>query len=175
MPWNEPGSGKSPNSGGQRPGNRKSGSSDFEDMIDNLRKGFGKKSGGSGGNGAGSGPSMLPLILLAGLVFVGIKSVYTVNEGEQSVELRLGKHNETVGPGLNFMLWPIDRRIVVDTQSLRTVEVGYRGKSPKPDEALMLTNDENIVDVTMAVQYTIKDVENLIFNVGDIERAGGID
>jgi len=77
--------------------------------------------------------------------------------------------------GLNFIVWPLEEKIIVDTQQVRTVEVGYRGNSPESKEALMLTRDQNIVDVTMAVQYTIKSIEDLVFNVGDIFQPGGLD
>jgi len=55
------------------------------------------------------------------------------------------------------------------------VEVGYRGNSPEVKEALMLTRDENIVDVTMAVQYTIKEVKDLVENVGDLRYRDGLE
>jgi len=69
----------------------------------------------------------------------------------------------------------IEEKIVIDTQEVRTVEVGYRGSSSEIKEALMLTRDENIVDVTMAGQYTIKSIEDLVFNVGDLSYRDGLD
>ncbi len=165
MPWNEPGSGKSPNP------NRGKGP-DIEDIINNIKDNF----GGSGGNkSSGPGFSLFPLILIGGFLFWAYNSFYIVNEGSESVELRLGKYTQTEGPGLNFIIWPIERKIPVNTQTIRTVEVGYRDSGPQLNEALMLTNDENIVDVTMAVQYTIKEVKDLIFNVGNVEYQGVMD
>lgn len=173
MPWNEPGSGnKDPWGGGNR--NRGNQGPDLEEVINNVRKRFG--GGGNGGSGSGLGGfSPLLLILLVGLFFVLTRSFYQVDEGHQSIELRFGKYKQTVGAGLQFIIWPIERKIVVDTQEVRTVEVGYRGASSELKEALMLTRDENIVDVTLAVQYTIKSVEDLVFNVGDIFYQGGLD
>lgn len=175
MPWNEPGSGnngdKDPWGSGNRSGNRNNGgqSPDIDEIVTNLRKRFG--GGGSGGSGAGGGAA-LPLVLF--LVFaVGywlFQSFYQIDEGHQSIELRFGKLSEThQDAGLNFMVWPIDEKVIFDTQAVRTVEVGYRASTSRPDEALMLTRDQNVVDVTMAVQYTIKSLEDLLFNVGNFE------
>lgn len=163
MPWNEPGSGKSPN-------NNRGEGPDLQDMINNIKSGF-----GGGKKEPGSGPSMFPIVLLALAGYWLWNSIYTVSEGVQSVELRLGKYTKTEGAGLHHMWWPLEKNLMVNTQKVRTVEVGYRGGSAKPDEALMLTNDENIVDVTMAVQYTIKSVEDLFFNIGNVEQAGVLD
>ena len=173
MPWNEPGSGNNdPWGSGNR--NRGGQSPDLEDVINNVRKRFGGGgSGGSNNNFGGFSPVLL-IVLIAGF-FVLTRSFYQVDEGHQSIELRFGQYKQTVGAGLQFIVWPIDRKIVVNTQEVRTVEVGYRGSSPELREALMLTRDENIVDVTLAVQYTIKSIEDLIFNVGDIFEAGGLD
>ncbi len=187
MPWNEPGSGKSSNSGGgdnngRRPTGGRSGNNEIEEMLKNLKDSLG---GGLGGGNkssrpSGSGPSIpswltLPVILIGALVFVGFKSVYTVKEGQESVVLRFGEYNRTDTAGLNYAIWPIESKFQVDTKKIRTVEVGYRDGQAKPKEALMLTNDENIVDVTMAVQYTIKDLQSLIFNVGSVEQRGELD
>jgi membrane protease subunit HflK len=176
MPWNEPGSGNSGNRDPWGNGNKNKGnqSPDLDQIIDNVRKRFG------GGSGSGSGKrkglfSPWLIILLVAVFYWGWQSLYQVDEGNQSIELRFGKFKQTVGAGLNFIAWPLEEKIVVDTQQLRTVEVGYRSNSPEPKEALMLTRDQNIVDVTMAVQYTIKSIEDLIFNVGDIFQPGGLE
>lgn len=171
MPWNEPGSDdKDPWGGGNR--NRGGQSPDLEEVINNVRKRFG--GGGSGRSGGLGGFSPLILLLIAGVVFVLMRSFYQVDEGHQSIELRFGKYKQTVGAGLQFILWPIERKIVINTQQIRTVEVGYRGGSSEVKEAQMLTQDENLVDVTMAVQYTIKSVEDLVFNVGDLSYDDGL-
>ena len=173
MPWNEPGSGNSGNRDPWGNGNKNKGGQnpDIDQIIDNVRKRF-----GGGGNGKGKGLfSPWLLILVFAVFYWGSQSFYQVDEGNQSIELRFGKFKQTVGAGLNFIVWPLDEKIVFDTQQVRTVEVGYRNNSPELKEALMLTRDQNIVDVTMAVQYQIKSVEDLIFNVGDIFQTGGLD
>lgn len=174
MPWNEPGSG---NSGGRDPwgngNNRGNQNPDIDQIIDNVRKRFGGGRDGKGGRGGMFAPYLLALVVLVGYWLT--QSVYQVDEGHQSVELRFGKFKQTVGAGLKFIAWPIEEKIVIDTQQVRTVEVGYRGNASEPKEALMLTEDQNIVDVTMAVQYTIKSIEDLVFNTGDLtlgQRSG---
>ncbi len=177
MPWNEPGSGNSGNRDPWGNGNKNKGDQnpDLDKIIDNVRKRF----GGGGSNNKGKGGLFSPWLL--GILVAGVywlfQSLYQVDEGYQSIELRFGKFEQTVGAGLQFIAWPLEQKIVIDTQQVRTVEVGYRGNSPELKEALMLTRDQNIVDVTMAVQYTIKNIEDLVFNVGDLSGQGilGID
>lgn len=175
MPWNEPGSGNSGNRDPWGNGNKNKGNQnpDLDQIIDNVRKRFG---GGGGSNGKGKGmfSPWLLIILMAALYWLS-QSFYQVDEGNESIELRFGKFKQTVGAGLNFVAWPLEEKIVFDTQQVRTVEVGYRNNSPELKEALMLTRDQNIVDVTMAVQYTVKSIEDMIFNVGDIFQPGGLD
>jgi membrane protease subunit HflK len=170
MPWNEPGSGnKEPWGSGNR--NRGNQSPDLEEVINSVRKRFGGGGGGgkpgSGGSSSG-GFSPFLILLLGGGIFWLTQSFYQVDEGNQSIELRFGKFKQTVEAGLQFIAWPIEQKIVIDTQEVRTVEVGYRNDQSELKEALMLTMDENIVDVTLAVQFTIKSLEDLVFNVGDV-------
>jgi len=176
MPWNEPGSGNSGNRDPWGNGNKNKGnqSPDIDQIIDNVRKRFGGGGGGRNGKSKGMFSPWL-LILLIAVFYWGTQSFYQVDEGNQSIELRFGKFKQTVGAGLNFIAWPLEEKIIVDTQQVRTVEVGYRNNSPELKEALMLTRDQNIVDVTMAVQYTIKSIEDLVFNVGDIFQRGGLE
>ena len=173
MPWNEPGSG---NSGGRDPwggGNRNKGnqSPDIDQIIDNVRKRFG------GGSSSGGGGSAFPSILIIGVLLIGawaFRSFYTVQEGYESIELRFGKYHETVGAGLNFVLWPIEENFIVNSKNIRTLEVGFRKDTGTQrgsirEEAQMLTTDENIADVSLAVQYNISNVEDLLFQVADLE------
>ncbi|NNC99401.1 MAG: FtsH protease activity modulator HflK, partial [Gammaproteobacteria bacterium] len=152
-------------------------SPDLEEVINNVRKRFGGggRGGKSGGGGSVGGFSPLLILVVVGGIFWLTQSFYQVDEGYQSIELQFGKFKETVGAGLQFIAWPIEEKIIVDTQEVRTVEVGYRGNTSELKEALMLTRDENIVDVTLAVQYTIKSIEDLVFNVGDLSYQQGLD
>lgn len=177
MPWNEPGSGNKDPWGKQ---NRGSGNGpDLDEILENVRNRFG--SGGSGKKGGGrssGGFSPIFLLLILGIVFWGFRSVYTVEESNQSIELRFGKYHETVGPGLQFVLWPIEQKVIINSGSVRTVEIGFRkdtgsGIGSVPQEAQMLTTDENIADVSLAVQYNIRNVEDLLFNVASVDLVAG--
>src|SRR5207253_465254 len=113
--------------------------------------------------------------LSGGLVFVVLLIVavwlasgfYIVEEGRRGVVLRLGKYLETTPPGPRWHVpYPFESVEVVNVSGVRTVEVGYRGnpRNKQPQEALMLTDDENIVDVQFAIQYTLKNPEDYLFN-----------
>jgi len=132
---------------------------------------FGRRGGGSGegpqgpsvrkfGGGAG---------LLIGLVFLIwlASGFYIVNEGQRGIVLRFGKLVETTMPGPRWHLpYPIESAEVVNVAGVRSVEVGYRNnvKSKVLKESLMLTDDENIVDVQFAVQYILKSPTDYLFN-----------
>ncbi len=123
-------------------------------------------SGGNGGNvkrlGGGAG------VLLGLIVVVWLASgFYIVDEGKRGVVLRYGKYRVTTMPGPRWHLpYPIESAEVVNLDQVRTVEVGYRNnvKSMVLKESLMLTDDENIVDVQFAVQYVLKSSTDFLFN-----------
>ncbi|MDR3392703.1 MAG: FtsH protease activity modulator HflK [Sulfuriferula sp.] len=92
---------------------------------------------------------------------------YIVDTGERGVVLRFGKFIETTQPGPNWHLpYPMETVEIVNIEQVRTVEVGYRNnvKSKMLKESLMLTDDENIVDIQFAVQYTLKNPEDYLFS-----------
>ncbi len=181
MPWNEPGSGNSNDRDPWGNGNKNRGNKNpnIEEVINNVRKRFGGGNGSSN-NGGLSFKSQFLIGLIVLIVFVAIRSVYTVQEGYESIELRFGKYHETVGPGLQFAFWPIEEQITIDSKNVQTVEIGFRKNTGSqrgsvPSEAQMLTTDENIADVSLAVQYNIGNVEDLLFQVGNVERQGVVD
>lgn len=102
--------------------------------------------------------------------------IYVVGPGEQGVERRFGRHVATTDPGLNYRLpWPIMTADVVDVSSIRRAEIGFRSMRTGRvqnilEESLMLTKDENIVDVQVIVQYRIKDPAEYLFKVKDPEN-----
>jgi membrane protease subunit HflK len=122
-------------------------------------------SGGSGvGAAVGGGAIFVVLLIIAVWLASGF---YIVDEGNRGVVLRLGKYLETTMPGPRWHIpYPIETKEIVNVAQVRTVEVGYRGnpKNKQPQEALMLTDDENIVDVQFAVQYTLKSPVEWLFN-----------
>ncbi|MCO6056475.1 FtsH protease activity modulator HflK [Pseudomonas sp. MOB-449] len=167
MAWNEPG-GNSNNQdpwGGRRGGDRK-GPPDLDEAFRKLQDslnglfGSGKKRGGGDDGGGRSGGFGLLGIGLALLAVVWLYSaVYVVDEQEQAVVLRFGKYYETVGPGLNIYFPPIDRKF----QENVTRERAYS------KQGQMLTEDENIVEVPLTVQYKISNLQDFVLNVDQPE------
>lgn len=181
MPWNQPGSGGNDNDPWGQKGGGRSGPPDLDEIVKNFQKNLGglfggRKSGGGKGNGSSSpsapGGLSVFVIVLAVLGALGYLSLYTVDEGTRAVVLRFGQYHETTTPGLHWRIPGIDDVVSVNVQKVNTVEVGYRQagerqQQPVPREALMLTRDENIVDIKLAVQYNVKDPEDLVFNVAE--------
>ena len=166
MAWNEPG-GNSNNQdpwGGRKGGDRK-GPPDLDEAFRKLQDslnglfGGGKKGGSDNGAGKGGGFGLL-FIGLALLAVVWLYSaIYVVDEQEQAVVLRFGEYYETVGPGLNIYFPPIDRKF----QENVTRERAYS------KQGQMLTEDENIIEVPLTVQYKISNLQDFVLNVDQPE------
>jgi len=93
--------------------------------------------------------------------------IYIVVEGQRGVVLTFGQYSKQTSSGLNWRLpWPIQSHEIVNLAQVRSVEVGYRNtiKTKVAKESLMLTDDENIVDVQIAVQYLVRDAQEYLFN-----------
>jgi len=140
---------------------------DFNRKLNGL---FGRR-GGSGGDDPerpdakkiGGGAGLLLGLIVAAWMASGF---YIVNEGQRGIVLRFGKFTDTTLPGPRWHLpYPIEAAEVVNVAGVRSVEVGYRNnvKSKVLKESLMLTDDENIVDVQFAVQYVLKSPTDYIF------------
>jgi len=183
-PWSRNGS-RNGNNDGRRNGDR-DGPPDIDEVLRDAKNRIdslfgGRRGGGSGsgsGSSTGSGGGFSAGAILA-LLFVGLgvwlfSGFYQVDQGEQALELRFGAYSETKDAGLRWH-WPspLESVEIVNTQNVNTVEVGYRdsargaGVQTVPREALMLTQDENIIDVRFAVQYDVKDPTALLFNVSE--------
>ena len=136
--------------------------------------GGGRGRGGRNGGGGGepSGPLLTRGTLgIGALVAVGLwafSSFYTVRPEEQSVELFLGEFSSIGNPGLNFAPWPIVTREVLPITSERTEDIGARGGG-RGQEGLMLTTDENVVDIDFQVVWNINDPAKYLFNLADPE------
>ncbi|HRP77211.1 MAG TPA: FtsH protease activity modulator HflK, partial [Rhodocyclaceae bacterium] len=152
---------------------------DFNQRLSGI---FGGKRGGgrpNGGGSSGGGGPKLPdftfrqfgggigaLIALVLVVWLA-SGFYTVDANQRSVVLRFGKQIETTEPGLRWRLpFPIESHEIVDLTGVRTIEVGYRGaeRNRVLREALMLTDDANIINIQFAVQYFLKSPEDYLFN-----------
>ncbi|MDN5836838.1 MAG: FtsH protease activity modulator HflK, partial [Nitrosospira sp.] len=99
---------------------------------------------------------------------------YIVNEGQRGIVLRFGKYVETTQAGLRWHLpYPVEMVETVNVSQVRTVEIGYRNnvRSKVLKESLILTDDENIIDIQFAVQYILKDPEAFLFNNREAENA----
>lgn len=165
MAWNEPG-----NSGGKDPWggrNNEQGPPDLDEVVRKLQDKFGGLFGqgrGKGGGGAASAGSAGMVLVLA-LALWALSGIYIVDEGQRGVVLQFGSYKETTMPGLNWYPRFIQTVETVDISSVRSMELGRRA-----DEALMLTQDENIIDVKFTVQYQVKDARDYLFNVRDPDQ-----
>ena len=145
---------------------------DFNRRLAGL---FGKKSGGgNGGDGNPRPPMNLKvfgggigaLIVLVLVVWLA-SGFYIVDASQRGVVLTFGKYSQTTEPGLRWRLaYPIQAHEIVRLTDVRVVEVGYRGsdKNRVLKEALMLTDDENIINIQFAVQWFLKDPQEYLFN-----------
>jgi len=117
------------------------------------------------GRALGGGAGLIALIALAVWLASGF---YIVVEGTRGVVLTFGKFSQETMPGLRWrMPWPLQSHEIVNLAQVRTLEIGYRNnvRTRVLKESLMLTDDENIVDLQFAVQYLVKDAKDFIFNV----------
>jgi len=154
--------------------NNSGGPPDLEEVMRNLNKKIQSLFGGSGGgspnksggtNGGGFGGVGLIVVIVA-LIWVG-SGFYIVDASQRGVVLRFGKQVEVTEAGPRWHLpYPIETVEVVNLSQVRTVEVGYREnvKNKMLKESLMLTDDENIIDIQFAVQYFLKDPGEYLFN-----------
>lgn len=157
--------------------NNSGGPPDLEALLRKLNEKIsalmGGKGGGNKGNAKGGGTPTpgfgVSLGLIAGivlLIWIG-SGFYIVNEGQRGVVLRFGKKLEVTDSGPRWHLpFPIETVEIVNLSQVRTVEVGYRDnvKNKILKESLMLTDDENIIDIQFAVQYFLSDPGNYLFN-----------
>ncbi len=184
MAWNEPNGGK----GDGGPPDLDELWKGFNDRLNGM---FGRgdapntpgTEGGNDGNGGGNqsgnrppprGRPQMPQFRLPGMgLIVGLVALlwlltgfYIVNAGERGVVLRFGQFSESTMPGPRWHLpYPFESVEKVNIEQVRTVEVGYRRnvKSKTLNESLMLTDDENIIDLQFSVQYVLKDPEDFLF------------
>jgi membrane protease subunit HflK len=166
--------------GGNQPGRRPGGSSEggnLDDLAkrveDRLKSVLGGGGGGGGlkGRGGGGGEPIqfdrrtLGAIALVAVLGWGATGIYVVDAGQEAVIQRFGKYVRTVDRGLQFHLpTPIETRTIVDVQNARSLIVGG-GSGAGPNDGLMLTGDENIVDVGFQVLWRIENSRDFLFQV----------
>lgn len=163
MAWNEPGGNKDKDPWG----NNDQGPPDLDEAFKNLTNnvtslfGGGRRRPGSGG-GSGVNRGVLAVAVAIVLIAWGLLGVYTVDQAERGVVLRLGKKlDEVVMPGLRWNPPLIDERFVVNVEQVRSIA----------HDAEMLTEDENIVRVNMKVQYKIGNIQDYVLLVNNPENS----
>src|SRR6185369_12348035 len=135
------------------------------DLFGRKRRDGGGEPPSSGGRFAFGGAGLLFLVVIAIWAASGF---FIVVEGQRGIVLTFGKYAREATSGLSWrMPWPIQSHEIVNLGQVRTLEVGYRNnvRTKVLKESLMLTDDENIVDLQFAVQYLVKDAQQYIFNV----------
>ena len=162
MSWNEPGGGNNrPNDpwggGNQGPPDLDEALKKFQEKLNSLFGGGSRSSGGNTGGGASS--AMLGVIASAALLVWGVMGFYQIDEQERAVVLRFGEYHSTVTPGLQWNPPLIDEVIKLNVTKVRAQSF----------REVMLTKDENIVDVNLSVQYVISNPENFVLKVRDPE------
>jgi membrane protease subunit HflK len=165
------------------PGRNNDGPPDLDEVLRQLSRKLNAMFGGNKANKPSSGASaepnipLVPILSLVILVWFAT-GFYIVDQGSRGVVLRFGQYVETTMPGPRWhMPFPIESATVMNMEQVRTVEVGYRsaegstGRSKELRESLMLTDDENIIDLQFAVQYNLKSVEDALFNNRSAEQS----
>ncbi len=173
-PWGTPPSG----GGGGGGGGNRGGSPDLDDIIrqaqDAVRRYLPR--------GVGSGGKGLALIALALVAFWAASGFYRVQPDEQGVVMRFGAFDRTAPPGLNYRIpWPVETVTTPRVTRINRVDVGFRANPdqvaarPVPsrdvtEESMMLTGDENIIDIDFAVFWRIRDAGEFLFNTRNPEQ-----
>ncbi|WP_050522557.1 FtsH protease activity modulator HflK [Pseudorhodobacter wandonensis] len=165
--------------GGRRPGNDGPQIPEIEEIMkkgqEQLRVLMGGRGGnnrrtGGGAGGGDTGPAFTKQgLALGGVVALGLwafASFYTVKPEERSVELFLGSFSSVGNPGLNFAPWPFVTAEIVQVTGERQTDIGT-GKGGVMDSGLMLTRDQNIVDIEFQIVWNVSDPAQYLFNLAD--------
>lgn len=112
-----------------------------------------------------------PVIIGLVVVLILLTGIYSVEPGEQGVVRTFGKETGKTAPGLHFRFPFVQKVDVVNVEQIRRIEVGFRGDQRTPQEALMLTGDENIVEAQMIVQYRVSEPSKFLFEIKNPEDA----
>ena len=166
-PW---GGGNRGNGGGPSPRGRGPQPPDFEELLRRGQDRFRRVLPGNFNT-----RTWIAVVVIAIIALWLVNGFYTVAADEVGVVLRFGAYNRTTQPGLNYHLpSPIEKVLTPSVTRVNRTEIGYRTADPStrgaatrelPEEALMLTGDENIVDINFAVFWVIKDAKAFLFNI----------
>ena len=170
-PWGSP-----PGGGGGNGGFRRGPTPpDIDEVIKKIQSLLNRFLGGGKG---GAKPIIIGLLII--LTLWGLSGLYRVLPDEQGVVLRFGKFVNTTQPGLNYHFpYPIESVITPKVTKVNRMDIGFRserdsgfssgGVADVPEESLMLTGDENIVNIDFSVFWVIKDAGNFLFKIQDPE------
>ena len=177
MAWNEPDGNGDRDPWGNR--GRQQAPPDLDEVLRKLQtrwgRVFGRRSGGGGRPGRGFGSGLFGrggflgfgLVVVALVVAWWLAGIWIIQEPERGVVLRFGAYHRTMEPGFNWSPYFVDSVVTVNVDRVRIAEIGFRNQGTSvaavPREALMLTEDENIVDLQFAVQYRVKDPGQFLF------------
>ncbi|MCU0730310.1 MAG: FtsH protease activity modulator HflK [Hyphomonas sp.] len=180
-PWNRPGSGGSGGGSGGNGGGKKDESPDLEEQMRRMQERFRQRRGGGGGGGrrrgGGGGGAQMPTLGPLGAAVIGgvvllswlSTSVVVVDPTQQAAVFRFGKWQTNFGPGLHFHLpAPFESHTLLNVETRNEISIGTSDQ-----ESLMLTQDENIVDIQFSVFWKIDTAnpENFLLNVRDPQAA----
>jgi membrane protease subunit HflK len=144
------------------------GGPDLDDLLRQLRDRFGSRFAGPGG--------LRPGMIWAALAVIGLgwvmSGVYVVQPDQQAVVMRFGRYVGDTGPGLNYHLpIPIEHAEKVSVTNLNRLDIGGSPGADVPEESLMLTGDENIIDLNFSVQWRVADAGKYLFRLSDPDAA----
>ena len=187
MAWNQPDGNGDRDPWGNRNRGQQQGPPDLDEILRKLQAqwgrvfsrrpgGAGRSRGGGSGRGFGRGGSLgagLVVVVLLAAWWLG--GIWIIQEPEKGVVLRFGEYHRAMDPGFNWAPYFIDSVVTVNVDRVRNAEIGFRNQGSSvavvPREALMLTEDENIVDLQFAVQYRVKDPGQFLFENREPEIA----
>lgn len=194
-PWGNPGGNPRPGGPDRGPwgggGKGGGGLPDLDDLIARMQDKARRFSGGGRGFGGRNAGRLWALLALAALALWLSSGFYRVQPDQQGIVLRFGAYVGSTGPGLNYHLpWPIEQALTPAVTRVNRTEIGFRGSSTDrgaplrppgrelpggvarevPEEALMLTGDENIIDINFSVFWRIRDASNYLFNTRNPEE-----
>jgi len=162
MAWNEPGGSGNKDPWGSR--SPEQGPPDLDEIIRRFqRKLAGLFGGGSSSGGKGNAFGGIGLIIGALVLLWGLSGLYFIKEGNRGVVLEFGAYKETTGAGMHWYPRFIQSVQKVDIEAIRSIDLGVNSTS----ESLMLTQDENIVDIKFTAQYKVSDPRDYLFSVTD--------
>ncbi|MGZ8216439.1 FtsH protease activity modulator HflK [Methylomagnum sp.] len=173
MSWNEPGGNKKDPWSGR---DQQETPPDLDEVMRGLQEKIGRIFGTDSGGGGGANAPMKAtgLLAIAAVGLWALTGIYLVDEGSRGVITQFGRYTETTMPGIHWHIpAPIEAAEIVNMDQQRFLEIGYRSGGRQqslgsvPKEALMLTQDENIIDIRLAVQYQVKDAKAYLFNISE--------